>query len=88
MNIDFMKFLIPKDDKLLPVIEHNLTDLENEGLVGYKPKDRSKAIIHSWLAAQKVPGTPMGASITRKYLSPDSETCQVFINWLRRLFCD
>jgi hypothetical protein len=43
-------------------------------------------LIHSWLAVQETPGTPMGLAITKRYLNTDDENCQVFIDWLKRLF--
>ncbi|WP_367881111.1 DUF3226 domain-containing protein [uncultured Duncaniella sp.] len=47
---------------------------------------REKARIHSWLAWQEIPGTPMGLAITKKYLSTEPPVCQAFIQWLNSLF--
>ena len=84
---DFLSFLVPPDDKLLPIINANLNEIEILSLNNYIPIHRSKAIIHSWLAVQEVPGTPLGQSITKRYLTTDAETCKHFISWIDDLFC-
>ena len=38
------------------------------------------------LAWQEVPGTPMGLSVTKKYLSIEDNNCKLFINWINELF--
>ncbi len=83
---DFIKFLIPTDDKLSPIITLHLANIEKCGLNSYKSIHQSKAFIHSWLAVQEAPGTPMGLSITKRYLSTDETTCLSFVDWLRSLF--
>lgn len=83
---DFISFLVPENDKLFPIVNKNLNDIERQELNKYKPKDKSKAIIHSWLAVQEDPGTPIGLSITKRYLYTDTKNCTAFINWLDNLF--
>ena len=83
---DFINFLIPIDDKLSPIITKHLTEIETKGINSYKSIHKSKAFIHSWLAVQETPGTPMGLSITKRYLTTDETTCLMLINWLRNLF--
>ena len=83
---DFISFLIPIEDKLLPFVEDALTEIEKQELNKYSKEHRSKAKIHTWLAWQEDPGTPLGLSITRKYLSTDEEICQKFVKWLSELF--
>ena len=52
-----------------------------------KEYHKSKAFIHTWLAWQEDPGTPMGLAITKKYLSTnDKVLCNSFIEWLNLLF--
>ena len=83
---DFIKFLIPQDDELLPIAEDVLTNnIEAKGLNRYKELHRPKALIHTWLAWQEEPGSPMGQAITKKYLQ-DTETCQLFVSWLKKIF--
>jgi len=83
---DFISFMLPKDDKLMSVVEATLEDIEKKGLNKYAPIHRSKAKIHTWLSWQKYPGTPLGASITNKVLTTESETCVQFADWLKQLF--
>jgi len=83
---DFISFLVPKDDKLLPIVHTTLTDIEKQNLNKYLPIHKSKAVIHSWLSWQEDPGIPMGLGITKRYLTTDEETCSLLINWIDRLF--
>lgn len=84
---DFLSFLVPKDDKLLPVINATLDKIEIDNLNKYSLIHKSKAVIHSWLAVQEDPGTPLGQSITKRYLTTDVETCNSLITWINDLFC-
>lgn len=45
-----------------------------------------KAIIHTWLAWQPEPGTPLGLAITKQYLDPTQNPAPEFKSWLERLF--
>ena len=83
---DFISFLVPQNDELLPIVDDTLNKIESKKLNKYLPIHKSKARIHSWLSWQEAPGTPMGLSITKKYLTTDNETCQRLINWLQKLF--
>ncbi|MDR0605132.1 MAG: hypothetical protein LBG80_12590 [Bacteroidales bacterium] len=83
---DFITFLIPPEDKLLPVVHSTLNDIEFRQLNKYSMVHKSKAVIHTWLAWQEEPGKPMGLSITKKYLSADDATCHNFIQWVNNLF--
>lgn len=84
---DFISFLIPPDDQLLPFINDSLDAMELQTLNKYATIHRSKAVIHSWLAVQEDPGTPLGQGITKRYLTTDEETCKYLINWVEELFC-
>jgi len=83
---DFVTFLVPEDDKLMPFVDETLIDLEEKGLNKYKGIHRAKARIHTWLAWQESPGTPMGLAITKKYLDIEKEECQIFVKWITNLF--
>jgi hypothetical protein len=85
---DFISFLAPKDDKLFPIVNTTLDEIENQGLNKYSLIHKSKAKIHTWLAWQEDPGTPMGLSITKKYLTTDEKTCLRLIKWLQTLFME
>lgn len=83
---DFVSFLIPPNDKLLPLIEATLIDIEGNGFNNYPLIHKSKALIYSWLAVQKVPGTTLGQSITKKYLTTDEANCHLLVDWIKNLF--
>jgi hypothetical protein len=84
---DFVAFLIPPDDQLIPVARSILDDIESQQLNKYSMTHNSKALIHTWLAWQEEPGTPMGMSITKKYLSAENAECvKLFEQWLSKLF--
>ena len=85
---DFMSFLVPQNDKLLPIVDITLNEIESKDLNKYLPINKSKARIHSWLSWQEDPGTPMGLSITKRYLTTDNESCERLINWLQKLFVE
>lgn len=85
---DFISFLVPKDDTLLPIVRTTLQNIEDRKLNKYSINHKSKAVIHSWLAYQEDPGTPMGLAITKRYLTTNEETCLHLIKWLNRLYND
>ena len=83
---DFIRFLVPTGDESLALAEETITTLEDRSLQRYIPNHRAKALIHTWLAWQENPGTPLGQAITKRYLTTDTNLCQQFADWLRRLF--
>ena len=85
---DFIAFLVPQNDELLPIVDTTLAEIENKELNKYLPIHKSKARIHAWLAYQENPGTPMGLSITKKYLTTDNKNCEQLIAWLTKLFVE
>jgi hypothetical protein len=46
----------------------------------------AKAHIHTYLAWQKEPGTPLGLAITKQYFDANAPAAQQFIDWVRRLY--
>lgn len=82
----FVATLIPPNDKLKPIAEETIAQLEADGLNKYKSIHTSKALIHTWLAWQEDPGTPMGLAITKTYLDYNTVLCQRFAKWLDSLF--
>ncbi|MCY7360440.1 MAG: hypothetical protein LH609_23880 [Rudanella sp.] len=89
---DFATTLIPLNDLLKPVAEQVLAQIgamrstATEQSPWFKPIHHSKALIHTWLAWQESPGTPMGLAITKTYLDHNTELCRRFADWLQRLF--
>lgn len=47
---------------------------------------KPKAMLHTWLAWQKKPGTPMAQAITATYLDAKNPAADHFIAWIKRLF--
>lgn len=84
---DFIRFLIPNEDKLLDKATNLIADIENEKINPYNIIHTSKALIHTWLAWQETPGMPLGKAITAKYLTTENkEISDTFIAWIERLF--
>jgi hypothetical protein len=81
----FVSFLVPPADRLwdravgcvadIPVVERLFA---SQHLI--------KAQIHTWLAWQDEPGTPLGLAITRRYLDADGPHARRFAAWINRLF--
>lgn len=83
---DFIKHLVPKGDVAMPFVEETLQELEGEKLNKYKDIHRSKARVHTWLAWQKDPGTPMGLAIAKTYLDANAGLSRRFVKWINDLF--
>jgi hypothetical protein len=83
---DFIRFLVPDGDRALPFAEGSFTQLETEKINSYPAHYRAKALIHTWLAWQADPGTPLGLAITKRYLTTEGILCQQFVDWLNLLF--
>jgi hypothetical protein len=80
---DFLLALIPDADVLLTHAQHAVATLPK---TEFKPEHRAKAQIHTWLAWQKQPGTPLGLALRRHYLDGDHALAQRFHDWLVALF--
>jgi hypothetical protein len=84
---DFIAFLVPQDDMLMPYVTNTLDEIERNNLhLNKYNTHRAKAKIHTWLALQEEPGTPLGSSITKRYLTTDIEICRRFADWMGNLF--
>lgn len=83
---DFISFLIPDSDDLVKPVNEVLDSIETQGINRYSNIHRSKAFMHTWLAWQEDPGTPMGLAITKKYLSTNPQICNSFLEWIKRLY--
>lgn len=83
---DFVRFLIPEEDELVPVAQDVLAQIKIAPGQRWPATHDSKAFIHTWLAWQKSPGLPLGRAITAKALQADSPQARSFADWLRRLF--
>ena len=83
---DFISFLIPETDELTKPVKEALNSIETKGVNRYANIHRSKAYMHTWLAWQEEPGTPMGLAITKKYLSTSPQICNSFVEWIKKLY--
>lgn len=83
---DFVAYLIPDGDILLPKAEAILQEIERAKLERYALVHHPKALIHTWLAWQKTPAMPMGQAITAQVLSCRGPIALIFIEWLKHLF--
>jgi len=82
---DYLAYLIAHDDSLIALANETL-DRIPVAERRFAEAHRTKALIHTWLAWQDVPGTPMGQAITRRYFAMDDEHVDRFLTWLTRLF--
>ena len=82
---DFVGYLVPPDDRLWDqarLCVESAASLDRR----FPAQSRSKAIIHTWLAWQEEPGSPLGSAITKRYLDAESSFAARFVDWLRRLY--
>ena len=84
---DFLAKLVPATDTSWPLAEES-TDQALELAAGIEVKDRSKGVIHAWLAWQKEPGLPLGTALTARILGHDSPESRSFVSWFKRLFIE
>ncbi|MGK5094610.1 DUF3226 domain-containing protein [Deltaproteobacteria bacterium TL4] len=82
---DFVRFMTPADDQLWPHAEQSVKAIR-EVQQRFIDVDVRKAEIHTWLAWQERPGTPMGQAIHARFLDSDVAEVKPFIDWLNRLF--
>jgi len=83
---DFLAFLIPDGDELLPRVDSFLDGIPRPRR--FQNVHLPKARLHCWLALQDEPGKPFGTAITARYLHADREVVQPFVQWLRRALVD
>ena len=82
---DFARSLVSEEDPLLPLAQRAVADLPLM-LRRFAPSKRAKAELHTWLAWQEEPGTPLGLAVTRRYLARDAALARAFMRWMRSLF--
>jgi hypothetical protein len=82
---DFVSFLVPPGDLLWPMAEDILQKVIEKGR-RFRETYLMKAQLHTWLAWQEQPGTPLGLAITNRYLDANAPHAQQLIAWIRRLF--
>jgi hypothetical protein len=81
---DFIGFLVPQGDLQWQQARACLLEIP-EAQRRFK-QHLAKAHVHTWLAWQEEPGTPLGSAITKRYLDADAEHAKQLIGWVRTLF--
>jgi hypothetical protein len=81
----FVSFLGATDDPLWQVAGNCLNEIP-EAERRFIPNHFIKAHLHTWLAWQENPGSPLGLAITKRYLDAEAHHAKQLITWVRRLF--
>lgn len=81
----FVSFLVPSNDPLWPRAGECVDRIPADER-RFSSQHEIKARVHTWLAWQEDPGTPMGQAITKCYLDGEAPHAQRLLAWLRRLF--
>jgi hypothetical protein len=84
---NFIRFLVPDEDLLLAHAETCVDGIATETR-RFPEVRRPKALIHTWLAWQEEPGSPLGLAIKKQYLDARREHGGRLAAWCRRLFLD
>lgn len=82
---DFAASLIPEGDALWTRAGEAVDALPEQR---FPAPRRSKAHMHTWLAWQESPGSPMGQAIGKGDLRANAPAAQRFVAWLRRLMVE
>jgi hypothetical protein len=82
---DFVRFLVPGDDSLWDRAADCLARIPEQER-HFAAEHQIKAHLHTWLAWQEDPGTPLGLAITRRYLDADASHARQLMDWVCRLF--
>ena len=84
---DYVRMLVPKKNQLLARAGRSVNSIKLEKRLFLK-QHLTKAVIHTWLAWQELPGEPMGRAITKGYLDLDTLEARSLISWLHRLYLE
>lgn len=84
---DFLAWLVPVGDKMLPHVDRFLNGIPPEDRL-FSPQHKPKARIHTYLAVQEQPGKPLGLAITFKFLDARRDEAGPFLAWLRAVLLD
>ena len=79
---NFLAFLVPDNDKLLPHVDRFLAGIPPADCL-FSNSATPKARIHAFLAVQEKPGKPLGLAITFRYLDARKDTVRSFLSWLQ-----
>jgi hypothetical protein len=82
---DYLGYLVPPGDVLLDRARRCVSEIPVEER-RFVETYATKALIHTWLAWQDDPGTPLGQAITKRYFDADGPHVNQLLAWLTRLF--
>lgn len=82
---DFCNELVD-NPKCIEFVTKCVEDAKDFNYATFIEQHKTKAVIHTFLAWQNIPGMPLGQAITASILNPDNDLAQTFINWLNQLF--
>jgi hypothetical protein len=82
---DYLRLLVPAGDLLFERASRCVGDIPAEER-RFAEQHSMKALIHTWLAWQEDPGTPLGLAITKSYFESDGPHVKAVLAWLSRLF--
>jgi len=82
---DFMSWLIPHGDPNWNKAKECVEEIDEDDR-RFAPEHLIKAQVHTWLAWQADPGTPLGLAITKRYFDAGSAQAAMLVGWIRRLF--
>ena len=82
---DYLSFLVPAGDLLFERARRCVDEIPVEER-RFAEAHTTKALLHTWLAWQDDPGTPLGQAITKRYFDPDVPRVGQLLAWLARLF--
>jgi hypothetical protein len=82
---DLAARMIAPSDELWPLAQQAVGQIAPDRR-RFRPTYLRKAEVHTWLAWQDEPGTPLGLAITRTYFDANADLAQRFVGWLRTLF--
>lgn len=80
---DFARHLIPEQDDLWPHATAAVSAIPRPRR--FPPTAERKAEIHTYLAWQHEPGTPLRLAVTKRYFQTDGSLAQRFVDWVRKL---
>jgi hypothetical protein len=82
---NFAASLVPSEDTLWNLALSAISQIPARER-RFRPSYEAKAQVHTWLAWQEEPGTPLGLALTRQYLNVGALPAVRFVAWLKRLF--
>lgn len=84
---DFAATLVPENDRLWARAARAVDSIPGDER-RFPSGRRSKAHVHTWLAWQEYPGSPMGQAIGKGDLDAGAPIAARFVDWVRRLMLD